>query len=74
MAKESWRNLVSRDGSAQIPIKTTHTRVRDFMSVVGTEMSLIPLDSWRWAQQHRAIRPRIGLVCVEESEIELWEH
>jgi len=34
---------------------------------------LIPLCSWRRAQQYPAIRSRIGEVVVEESAIEFWD-
>jgi len=43
------------------------------MSSDGTEMSFIPLRSWRRGQQSPAIRSRVGAVVVEESAIEFWE-
>jgi len=73
-AQWSWRNLTSSSGSTRGPLKTTLTRVSDFLSSDATETSFIPLRSWRRAQQSPAIRSRIGPVVVEESDIELWEH
>jgi len=58
---------------ARVRIKTTPTRVSDFMGLDATEMSFIPLRSWRRAQQSPAVRSRIGPAVVEESDIELWE-
>ena len=43
------------------------------MSFDATEMSFIPLRSWRRAQQSPAIGSRIGLAAVEKSAIELWD-
>ena len=54
-------------------VKTTLTRVSDFLSIDATETYLIPLRSWRRAQQSPAIGSRIGPAVVEESDIELWE-
>jgi len=69
-----WRNLPSSSGSAKVvPIKTTPTRVSDFMSSDATETSFIPLRSYRRSQQPPAIRSRIGPAVVEESAIEFWD-
>jgi len=68
-AKRLWRNLPSSSGIARVPIKTTLTRVSDFMSFDATETSFIPLRSWHRAQQPPAIRSRIGPAVVEESAI-----
>jgi len=54
-------------------MKTTLTRVSDFLSADATEKSFIPLRSWRRAQQSPAIRFRIGAEVVEESVIEFWD-
>jgi len=54
-------------------VKTTLTRVSDFLSIDATETYFIPLRSWRRAQQSPATRLRIGAVAVEESAIELLE-
>jgi len=45
----------------------------NFMNKGRGGMDCTPLGSWRRAQQSSAIRSRIGLVVVEESNIELWE-
>jgi len=45
----------------------------NFMNKIRGEMYHTPLRSWRRAQQSPAIRFRIGLVVVEESDIKLWE-
>jgi len=68
-----WRNLTSSSGSARVSIKTTLTRVSDFLSSDATETSFIPLRSWRRAQQSPAIRFRIGAVVVEGYAIEFWD-
>jgi len=69
-----WRNLLSRSGSTRVlPIKTTPTRVSDFLGFDATETSFIPLRSWRRAQQPPAIGSRIGGVVVEECVIEFWD-
>ena len=52
-------------------VKTTLTRVSDFLSIDATETYFIPLRSWRRAQQSPAIRLRIGAVVVEGSAIGL---
>jgi len=62
-----------RSGIARVSIKTTLTRVSDFLTFDATEMSFIPARSGRRAQQSPAIRFRIGAVVVEESAIELWD-
>jgi len=71
--KRLWRYLPSSSGITRVPIKTTPTRVTDFMSFDATETSFIPLCSWRRAQQSPAIGSRIGLAAVEKSAIELWD-
>jgi len=43
------------------------------MNQVRRGKDLISLCSWRQGQQPPAIRSRIGIVVVEESDIELWE-
>jgi len=68
-----WRNLPSRSGIARVSIKTTLTRVSDFLSCDATETSFIPLRSRRRAQQPPAIGSRIGQPVVEESAIEVWD-
>jgi len=60
-----WRNLPSSSGVASVPIKTTLTRVSNFMSSDVTETSCIPLGSCRQAQQSPAIRLWIGAVVVD---------
>jgi len=72
-AQWSWRSLTSSYGSARVSIKTTLTRVSDFLSSDATETSFIPLRSWRRAQRSPAIGFRIGAVVVEESAIEFWD-
>jgi len=72
-AQRLWRNLTSGSGIARVPIKTTPTRVSDFMSFDATETSFIPLRSWRQYQQPPAIGSRIGQAGVEESAIEFWD-
>jgi len=72
-AQRLWRNLPSSPGIARVPIKTTPTRVSDFMSFDATETSFIPLRSWRQDQQPPAIGSRIGQAVVEESAIEFWD-
>jgi len=72
-AQWSWRNLTSSSGSARVSIKTTLTRVSDFLSPDATETSFIPLRSWRRAQQSPAIRFRIGAVVVEKYGIEFFD-
>jgi len=72
-AQRLWRNLTSGSGIATVPIKTTPTRVSDFIGFDGTETSFIPLRSWHRAQQPPAIRSRIGPAAVEESPIEFWD-
>jgi len=62
-----------RSGIARVSIKTTLTRVSDFLTFDTTETSFIPRRSGRRAQQSPAIRFRIGGVVVEESAIELWD-
>ena len=57
-------------GIARVPIKTTLTRVSDFLSFDATETAFIPLRSWCRAQQSHAIRSRIGAVVLEESVME----
>jgi len=56
-----------------VSIKTTVTRVSNFLSFDATETFFIPLRSWRRARQSPAIRFRIGAVVVEESAIEFWD-
>ena len=68
-----WRNQPSSSGIPRVCIKTTQTRVSDFMSFDKTETSFIPLRSWRRAQQSPAIRSRIGAVVMEVSVIEFWD-
>jgi len=58
---------------ATVLIKTTLTRVNDFLSSDATETSFIPLRSWRQAQHSPAIRFRIGAVVVKGSAIEFWD-
>jgi len=60
-------------GIARVSIKTTLTRVSDFLSFDATETSFIPLRSWRRVQPPPGIRSRIGAVVVEESAIEFWD-
>ena len=54
-------------------IKTTLTRVGEFMNHDTTETSFIPLHSCRRAQRSSCIRMRIGAVVVEESPIGLCD-
>jgi len=68
-----WRNLPSRSGIARVPIKTTLTRVSDFLSVDAIETSFIPLCSQRRAQRSPVLGSRFGAVGVEESAIELCD-
>jgi len=56
-----------------VSIKTTVTRVSDFLSSDATETFLIPLRSWCQARQSPAIGFRIGAVVVEESAIEFLD-
>jgi len=72
-AQRLWRNLTSGSGIARVPIKTTPTRVSDFMGFDATETSFIPLRSWRQDKQPPAIGSRIGQAVVEESAIEIWD-
>jgi len=72
-AQRLWGNLTSGSGIARVPIKTTPTRVSDFIGFDATETSFIPLRSWHRAQQPLAIRSRIGPAAVEESAIEFWD-
>jgi len=58
---------------ARVSIKTTLTRVSDFLSFDTTEISFIPLRSWRRAQQPPTIRLWIEAVVVEESAIGFWD-
>ena len=51
-------------------VKTTFTRVSDFLSIDATETYFIPLRSWRRAQQYPAIRLKIGAVVVGGSAME----
>ena len=44
------------------------------MAIDATEMYLIPLHSWRRAQQYHTFRSEIGQAVVEESDIEFWDH
>jgi len=53
-------------------VKTTLTRVSDFLNIQATETYPIPLRTWHRAQQSPAIGFRIGAVVVEESAIEFW--
>jgi len=69
-----WRDLPSSSGIARVSIKTTLTRVSNFLSFDATEMSFIPLRSWHRAQQPPVIRFRFRGVAVEESAIEFWDH
>jgi len=48
-------------------IKILSTEDRDFLSFDAIETYLIPLDSWRRAQQPPVNRIRIGSAVVEES-------
>jgi len=68
-----WRNLPLSSRIARVLIKTTLTRVSDFLSSDATETSFIPLRSWRQAQQCPAIRFTIGAMVVEGSAIEFWD-
>ena len=43
------------------------------MSFDATEAYLLPLRSWRQAQQPPAIRSTIGPLVVAESAIEFWD-
>jgi len=65
-----WRNPPSSLGTCR---KTTLKRVGGFMSFDAAETYLIPPRSWRQAQQHPAIRARIGKLVVEELAIEFWD-
>ena len=56
-----------------MPLKTTSPRVSDLLGLDVTETSLIPLGSWRRAQQPPAIRFSIGAVVVEGSAIEVMD-
>jgi len=69
-----WRNLPSSSGMARGPIKTTVTKVSNFMGFDATGMSFIPLCSWCQAQQPPVIRSRIRLALVEGFAIEFWDH
>jgi len=73
LAQRLWRSLPSSSGIARVHIKTTSTRVRDFMSSDATGTYLIPLRSWHRAQQPPAIRFGIRKVVVEESAIEFGD-
>ena len=64
------RNVPSSSGIVRVPVKTTLTRVSDFMGFDATETALIPLRRWRQAQQFPAIRSRVRAVVVEGSGIE----
>jgi len=66
-----WRNLPLSSGIARVPIKTTPTRVSDFLSFDATETYLIPPRSWRRVQQPPAKSSKIRPAVVEESAIEL---
>jgi len=65
--------MPSSSGIARVSIKTTLTRVSDFLPFDATETSFIPPRSGRRAQQSPAIRFRIRAVVVEEFAIELWD-
>ena len=58
-------------GIARVPIKTTLTRVNDFLSFDATGRSFIWLHSQSQAQLSPALGFRIEAVVVEESAIEL---
>jgi len=68
-----WRNLPLSSGIARIHIKTTPTRVSDFLSFHATETSLIRLHNQRRTQQPPAIRSRIGQTILENSAIKFWD-
>jgi len=69
-----WRNQPSRSGIARISkVKTTLTRVSDFLSIDVTETYLRPPCSWHRAQKPSAIGSRIRSVVVEGSTIEFWD-
>jgi len=68
-----WRNLPLSSGIARIHIKTTPTRVSDFLSFHATETSLIWLHSQRRTQQPPAIISRIGQTILEKSAIMFWD-
>jgi len=74
-AQRLWRNLPSSSGIARVPasVKTTPTRVSDFLGFNATGTYLIPLRSWHRAQQPPAIGSRIGAMVVEKSAIEFWD-
>ena len=63
--------IVFWDRQGTCIVRTTLTRVSDFLSIDATETYFIPLRSRRRAQQSPAIRIRIGAVAVEESAIGL---
>jgi len=52
---------------------TPSTADSEFLSFDVTETYLIPLESWRQAQQSPTIGSRIGPSVVEESTIEIWD-
>jgi len=52
---------------------TPSTEDSEFLSIDATETYLIPLESWRQAQQSPVIGSRIGPSVVEESTIELLD-
>jgi len=70
----SWRDLQLSSGITRVPVKTTLTRVSDFLTLDGTDVYHIPLLSWRRAQPFLVNRIKICQAVVEKSAFKSKAH